>query len=226
MNKQRLAAVALASLVATGASAAPIGPTSITNGGLTFANFDCVSNSPGLANDGCSGLNVRSFGGNGVELFGVLNAASAPGSSPSTQDVLFSYQVTSLAAPLTGVDLVFNGAVTGPGIGFADVQGSVFGDAGRSSLLGTFGVSTVSTASSTLIFSEAMNTAFAVKNILLQTYASLAGLTTATISFAAQTWLTGGGTPGTPVVVPEPASMAIFGMGLLGLVLVRRRKRG
>jgi hypothetical protein len=217
MLMKKLLLAGIASLMSLAAQAAPItSGTVLTVGDLTFSNFTCTANSVGSAGGSCAGLSVNSFSGTGIEISGGLSAFTGPGGAPSTQDILISYQVTSAATAFSAIGLGFNG--TFEGNAFAEVQESAYSDAARTQLLdsGLVRVSPLSqTAFDTLTFSPIL-TAYVVKDILLQ---SLPPGGLATISTVTQVF-------NTPVSVPEPASMAIFGMGLLALGATRRRAAG
>lgn len=211
MKKLLLAGVA--SLMSFAAQAAPIDSTTIlTLGDLTFSGFTCTQNGIGLAGGGCAGLSVNTFAGTGIEIAGGLSAATFTGGTASTQDVLVSYQVTASAMAFGTIGLGFNG--TFQGNAFAEVREVVYADAARTQVLDSGLVSVNpdgSNLNDTLTFSPVF-TAYVVKDILLQTFPP-SGL--ATISSVTQVY-----TPGVPV--PAPASLAILGMGLLGLGAARK----
>ncbi|MBV1799802.1 PEP-CTERM sorting domain-containing protein [Siccirubricoccus sp. G192] len=183
-----------------------VGP--ISSGGSTFSNIGCIiTNAGGLAfPTNCNQIDASTSGGN-------LNLASGFTAGFGTfDDALITYQVTS-ATPITSIGLTFNGTFLG--LAVASVTETVYSDAARTNIVAQVEVSCSllgCNRSEVIPLGAGYTTLYVTKDINV----SAADLGLAQISSIGQSFHT------TPV--PEPASLALFGLGLLGLGLAGRRQ--
>ena len=216
MNSLKMLGTALvAGLALVSASAVQAAPIisnpSFTVGAFTFDTFNVSVTSNGnaapIAN---SAVNVDLIpGGSGVQFssgFTTLNGGFS--------DAAITY-VAHGTAGLTSVGLSFDGYFMGQAI--AAVTETIFADAARTVLAGqarvSCGVVGGCTLSDVVTLTGSYDTLYITKDINVTSFTG--GL--AQTSIINQTF--------TPVAVPEPMSLALFGSGLLGLGLVRRARK-
>lgn len=214
----RLAAAVLAtSTLALGAAhAAPIsGPSSLTVAGVSFGNFSCTVTGAGASSPGsCGGIAVSANPqGDGIEFSSGFVAL--PG---SFADATINYQAQD-AAGINGVSLGFNGIFLGQAV--ASVTETIR-DAATNAQVGFLQVSCgpgSCTRNDPDVGFIPLNGTYT--NLLVEKDITVAaGLGYADTSIIDQGYRTN-----VPANVPEPASVALFGVSLVGFGMLARRKR-
>jgi len=198
----------------TQGQAAPMTQTaSLTAGDLTFSNFSATVAKGGLglkSPNAASEINVATVGG-GLELTSGFTAYGAG----AFDDVIIKYEAqASSGYGISQIGLDFNGSIFGFAIAqvvetVKDVSGKIVGQLTVSCHDSRCDLQDPSFEKGDIPLSGVYSHLFVTKDIYVG--AALGG---ATISYVDQTFKT----------VPEPASLAVLGAGLLGIGFIRRRQ--
>jgi hypothetical protein len=217
-----LAAAGLINAIAAGgaAQASPITSTApFTEGALTFSNFSCSSSGGGVGlstPSGCGEVNVNQLS-NGIQFHAGWDA----GGLSAYSDYLLGYTVTS-ATGISQIGMSFNATASAfywLGYAVAEVTETVYHNGVVVGFLDLKCASTDTScvlqtppyASNDIPLNGTYDHLDVVKDIYVGAFLGNAGL-----SYVNQTFQT---------AVPEPASLALLGTGLLGLSYIGRRKR-
>lgn len=206
MKKLLLAGVALAGLALAPAAEAAI--TIVANGNTVATD---PSNTVAAFNGAIGGFNinfitsagVNAFGGNGVLMDnGSLNIAT--NSVGSLLTLVITQTDISLASGLTSFETIFTGTITN-----ATVSRSWFFDADNTGAQATL-LGTTNVGNAVFAGQGTVNGLFSLTEVITVTASGLGAILSSDDKIR--------------VPVPEPMSLTLFGAGLLGLGLVRRRK--
>ena len=210
-------AAAVASALAAGpgpVQAAPIsGPQTLTVAGVTFSGFDCTLTGTGAAAPGaCDQIAVGANAqGDGISF---SSGFTALGAGINFSDAVLTFRA-SAATGINGVSLGFNGTFLGMAV--SSVTETIRDAATNRQLAflevacSTYGCERNDPVAGYMSLDRGYTDLLIQKDINVSAFEGLAQISIIDQGFRTH--------------VPEPASMALFGVGLLGLGLTRRVSR-
>lgn len=219
MQRAFLFAAALASALAAGTGAvqaAPIGgPQTLTVAGVTFSDFECTITGAGTALPGaCGQIEVGANAQGDGLLFSSGFTASSGGHGFSFSDAVISFRARAVAG-ITGVALGFNGTFLGNAVSSVT---ETIRDAATNAQVAflevfcdSFACERNDPVAGYMTLDRAYTDLWIEKDINVSAFEGRSQM-----SIIRQGYTT---------AVPEPASMALLGVGLLGLALGRGAPR-